>query len=56
MGIYVNPGNELMQDALNSMIYVDKSLIVRELNDLIGTRQKNVCVSPTLKERIIGTH
>ena len=45
MGIYVNPGNELMQDALNSMIYVDKSLIVRELNKLIGTRQKYVCVS-----------
>ncbi|MBR4272508.1 MAG: AAA family ATPase, partial [Bacteroidales bacterium] len=45
MGIYVNPGNELMQDALNSMIYVDKSLIVRELNNLIGTRQKYVCVS-----------
>ena len=45
MGIYVNPGNELMQDALNSMIYVDKSLIVRELNKIIGTRQKYVCVS-----------
>ena len=45
MGIYVNPGNELMQDALNSIIYVDKSLIVRELNKVIGTRQKYVCVS-----------
>lgn len=53
MGIYVNPGNELMQDALNSMIYVDKSLIVRELNNLIGTRQKYVCVSPTLN---VGTN
>ena len=42
MGIYVNPGNELMQDALNSMIYVDKSLIVRELNKVIGTHQKYV--------------
>ncbi len=45
MGIYVNPGNELMQDALNSMIYVDKSLIVRELNKVLNTKSKYICVS-----------
>ena len=45
MGIYVNPGNGLFQDALNSKIYVDKSLIVRELNEVINTKSKYVCVS-----------
>lgn len=40
MGIYVNPGNELMQDALNSMIYVDKLLIVRELNEVLNAKSK----------------
>ena len=45
MGIYVNPSNELFQDALNSMIYVDKSLIVRELNKLLNTKSKYICVS-----------
>ena len=45
MGIYVNPSNGLFQDALNSMIYVDKSLIVRELNKMLNTKSKYVCVS-----------
>jgi len=45
MGIYVNPSNGLMQQCLNSMIYVDKSLIVRELNNIIDTRNRFVCVS-----------
>ena len=45
MGIYVNPGNELMQQCLNSMIYVDKSLIIRELNKILDTRNRYICVS-----------
>ena len=45
MGLIVNPSNGLMQDALNSMIYVDKSLIIRELNKVVNTKSKFVCVS-----------
>lgn len=45
MGINVNPGNELMQQCLNSMIYVDKSLIIRELNKVLDTRNRFICVS-----------
>lgn len=27
MGIYLNPGNDLFQEALNSEIYIDKSML-----------------------------
>lgn len=45
MGIYVNPKNESFRTSLNSFIYVDKSLIVRELNKVVDTNQKYICVS-----------
>ena len=35
MGIYVNPENEMFVEALNSEIYVDKSLLLAELNKSI---------------------
>ncbi len=45
MGIYVNPNNVNFQEALNSSIYVDKSMLIAEINKLVKTRKKYVCVS-----------
>ncbi len=45
MGIYLNPGNIDFQQALNSKIYVDKSMLVEYANSVIYTEQKFICVS-----------
>ena len=45
MGIYLNPGNELMKKLISSKIYIDKSLLLKELNTLVNTGDCFVCVS-----------
>lgn len=45
MGIYVNPGNENLKMALNSQIFVDKSLFIGKISEFLNTQQKFVCVS-----------
>ena len=45
MGIYVNPGNIAFREAVNSIIYVDKSGIISYTNSVLNTKQKNICVS-----------
>ena len=45
MGIYVNPGNENLKEALRSEIFIDKSLFIGKISSFINTRQKFVCVS-----------
>ena len=45
MGIYVNPGNTAFREAVNSMIYVDKSELIAYTNRVLNTMQKNICVS-----------
>ena len=45
MGIYVNPGNENFESAVNSEIYVDKTGLLKHINHMIGTEQRYVCVS-----------
>lgn len=45
MGIYLNPSNVDFQESLNSEIYVDKSMIIENLNNIINTKQKYVCIS-----------
>ena len=45
MGIYINPNSKNFQMALNSQIFIDKSLLLRELNALLGTNDRFVCVS-----------
>lgn len=45
MGVYVNPGNTAFREALNSMIYVDKSDLIAYTNKVLNTKQKNLCVS-----------
>lgn len=45
MGIYLNPGNEAFREALRSQIYVDKSGFLSYTNQVLETKQKNMCVS-----------
>ena len=47
MGIYLNPGNELFGETLNSEIYIDKSMLIAKTNKVVRTQQKFVCVSPS---------
>lgn len=41
----MNPGNTAFQEALNSMIYVDKSRLIAYTSRVLNTKQKNLCVS-----------
>ena len=45
MGIFLNPDNTNFQEAVNSKIYVDKTGMISELNQVIRTEQKYVCIS-----------
>lgn len=45
MGIYVNPNEALLRRAVNSKIYVDKSMILHELNQLLNTEDSFVCTA-----------
>ena len=45
MGIYLNPNNLDFRQALNSKIYVDKSMLIDHTNSEIYTEQKYICVS-----------
>ncbi len=45
MGIYLNPTNAGFRESVNSEIYVDKSGMLSQTNRLLGTEQKNICVS-----------
>lgn len=45
MGIYLNPDNEGFREAIDSEIYVDKSELLTYTNKVLGTEQKNICVS-----------
>ena len=45
MGIYLNPGAELLLEAKRDEIYVDKSALIEELNKVYGKSRKYVCVS-----------
>ncbi len=45
MGIYLNPGNNKFQRAVNSDIYVDKTGLIKYTNSVVNTMQSCVCVS-----------
>ena len=45
MGLYVNPNEALLRMAVRSRIYVDKSMILNELNQILNTEDRFVCVS-----------
>ena len=45
MGIYLNPGNENFKQTLAGRIYVDKSMMISEINEMMDTGDKYVCMS-----------
>lgn len=45
MGRYLNPTNVGFQKALKSPIYVDKTGMIKALNQIIGTNEPMICVS-----------
>ncbi|MBO4698557.1 AAA family ATPase [bacterium] len=45
MGFYINAGNENLKIALNSEIFVDKSLVLQKLCSLLNTQQRFICLS-----------
>ena len=45
MGIYLNPGSERFQQSLRSEIYIDKSLLIEQVNRKVRTQQQFLCVS-----------
>jgi hypothetical protein len=45
MGIYLNPGNVGFKETLAADIYVDKSMLISELNKFIDKSNKYICVS-----------
>lgn len=45
MGSYLNPGSERFKTSLRSQIYVDKTLLIAQVNRYVRTEQKFICVS-----------
>ena len=45
MGIYLNQNNIMFQEVINSEIYIDKTMLIGELNRMICTSDKYVCIS-----------
>ena len=45
MGIYLNPNNVLLQRAKKSEIFIDKSMMIAELNKLVDTENNFLCIS-----------
>ena len=45
MGIYVNPGNGAFEMARFSEIYVDKSMLISQMNRVYRTEKRFICVS-----------
>ncbi len=45
MGIYLNPGINMFQKAINSKIYIDKTGLLAYTNTLIDTNNNFICIS-----------
>ena len=45
MGIYLNPSNANLLEDLKKELYIDKSMMIREINHFIDTGNQYVCVS-----------
>lgn len=45
MGRFVNPDNSAFQATLNAEIYVDKTLLIEEINKILGTTDGYICNS-----------
>ena len=45
MGTYLNPGNENFREMVNADIFVDKSMLLHETNNMLDTSDKYVCMA-----------
>ncbi len=45
MGTYLNPGNENFTETTEMDIYVDKSMLLKVTNGMVGKANKYICVS-----------
>lgn len=54
MGSYLNPGNALFKMAVNSQIFVDKSMLIDVTNRYLNTMQRFICVSSSEKIWKVG--
>jgi len=45
MGLYLNPNADAFMEDKETRIYVDKSLLIRELNSIVSTKEDFVCLS-----------
>ncbi|WP_027218642.1 AAA family ATPase [Butyrivibrio fibrisolvens] len=45
MAIYINPSIQSFEEAVNSDIYVDKTEMILDVNQVVGTKQKYISVS-----------
>ena len=45
MGVFLNPGPQMLRRGRASSIYVDKSMLIAQLNSVINTERLYVCVS-----------
>lgn len=45
MGIYLNPDNAEFQKALNSSIYIDKSMLIAYTNQNLNSEHEEICIS-----------
>ena len=45
MGKFTNPGNDYLRMDRNDSIYVDKSLLISNLNKVVCGRERFLCIS-----------
>ena len=45
MGIYLNPGYENFRETIHAPIYVDKTMMIAEINHMMDVGNKYVCIS-----------
>ena len=45
MGIYLNPDNSNFQEVIKSKIYVDKTIMISQINEFMETSNKYLCIS-----------
>ena len=45
MGIYLNPGNENFKEITGGKIYVDKTMMIKAVNEIMDTGNKYICIS-----------
>ena len=45
MDTFINPWNDLLKRGRNSQIHVDKSLLITQLNKVLNTESRFLCIS-----------